>query len=51
MLPRAEQKQQTRLALMDAARHLMESGRGFGSLSLREVAKTAGSVPTGFYRH
>ena len=51
MLPRAEQKQQTRLALMDAARHLMESGRGFGSLSLREVAKTAGIVPTGFYRH
>ena len=51
MLPRAEQKQQTRNALMDAARHLMESGRGFGSLSLREVAKTAGIVPTGFYRH
>ncbi len=51
MLPRAEQKQQTRLALMDAARHLMECGRGFGSLSLREVAKTAGIVPTGFYRH
>lgn len=48
MLPRAEQKQQTRLALMDAARHLMECGRGFGSLSLREVAKTAGIVPTGF---
>ena len=51
MLPRAEQKQQTRNALMDAARHLMEGGRGFGSLSLREVAKTAGIVPTGFYRH
>jgi AcrR family transcriptional regulator len=51
MLPRAEQKQQTRNALMDAARHLMECGRGFGSLSLREVAKTAGIVPTGFYRH
>ena len=51
MLPRAEQKQQTRHALMDAARHLMECGRGFGSLSLREVAKTAGIVPTGFYRH
>ena len=46
MLPRAEQKQQTRNALMDAARHLMEGGRGFGSLSLREVAKTAGIVPT-----
>lgn len=51
MLPRAEQKQQTRHALMDAARHLMECGRGFGSLSLREVSKTAGIVPTGFYRH
>ncbi|QBF24938.1 HTH-type transcriptional repressor FabR [Pseudomonas tructae] len=51
MLPRAEQKQQTRQALLDAARHLMESGRGFGSISLREVAKTAGIVPTGFYRH
>ncbi|MDB6145192.1 MAG: TetR family transcriptional regulator [Pseudomonas sp.] len=51
MLPRAEQKHQTRLALLDAARTLMESGRGFGSLSLREVAKTAGIVPTGFYRH
>jgi len=51
MLPRAEQKQQTRHALLDAARSLMESGRGFGSLSLREVAKTAGIVPTGFYRH
>ncbi|UVL62185.1 TetR family transcriptional regulator [Pseudomonas sp. B21-032] len=51
MLPRAEQKQQTRHALLDAARNLMESGRGFGSISLREVAKTAGIVPTGFYRH
>ena len=51
MLPRAEQKQQTRRALLDAAHQLMESGRGFGSLSLREVARTAGIVPTGFYRH
>ncbi|MNS96963.1 HTH-type transcriptional repressor FabR [compost metagenome] len=51
MLPRAEQKQQTRQALLDAARHLMESGRGFGSISLREVSKSAGIVPTGFYRH
>ncbi len=51
MLPRAEQKQLTRHALLDAARQLMESGRGFGSLSLREVAKSAGIVPTGFYRH
>lgn len=51
MLPRAEQKQQTRHALLNAAHTLMESGRGFGSLSLREVARTAGIVPTGFYRH
>jgi len=51
MLPRAEQKLQTRQALLDAARHLMESGRGFGSISLREVSKSAGIVPTGFYRH
>lgn len=51
MSPRAEQKLQTRLALMDAARNLMDSGRGFGSLSLREVSRSAGIVPTGFYRH
>jgi TetR/AcrR family transcriptional regulator, fatty acid biosynthesis regulator len=51
MPPRAEQKQQTRQALMDAALSLMDSGRGFGSLSLREVSRTAGIVPTGFYRH
>lgn len=51
MLPRAEQKQQTRLALLEAARQLMAAGRGFGSISLREVAKAAGIVPTGFYRH
>ena len=29
----------------------MDSGRGFGSLSLRVVARCAGIVPTGFYRH
>lgn len=51
MLPRAEQKQQTRHALLDAARQLMASGRGFGNISLREVTKAAGIVPTGFYRH
>lgn len=48
---RIEQKQQTRQALMNAARELMDSNRGFGSLSLREVARRAGIVPTGFYRH
>ncbi len=51
MTLRAEQKQQTRQSLMDAARQLMECGRGFGSLSLREVTRVAGIVPAGFYRH
>ncbi|MBD8492790.1 TetR family transcriptional regulator [Pseudomonas syringae] len=51
MSARAEQKQQTRKALLEAAHKLMESGRGFASLSLREVARTTGIVPTGFYRH
>jgi len=51
MSPRAEQKQQTRQALMAAARELMDSNRGFDSLSLREVSRAAGIVPTGFYRH
>ena len=36
---------------MHAALELMDSGRGFGSLSLREVTRSAGIVPTGFYRH
>ena len=49
--PRAVQKQQTRQALMEAALSLMHSGRGFGSLSLREVTRLAGVVPTAFYRH
>ncbi|MDZ5604299.1 TetR family transcriptional regulator [Pseudomonas sp. RP23018S] len=51
MSPRAEQKLQTRQALLHAACELMQSGRGFGSISLREVARSAGIVPTGFYRH
>lgn len=51
MPSRAELKLQTRHALLDAARQLMDSGRGFGSLSLREIARCAGIVPTGFYRH
>ena len=45
MLPRSEQKQQTRLALMAAARNLMDSGRGFSSLSLREVTRCVGLGP------
>lgn len=48
---RAEQKRQTRQALLDATLNLIASGKAFGTLSLREVARAAGIVPTGFYRH
>jgi AcrR family transcriptional regulator len=47
---RQERKQRTRQALLDAALELL-ADRGFASLSLREVAKRAGIVPTAFYRH
>jgi AcrR family transcriptional regulator len=49
-LTRAEQKERTRIALLDAALRLLER-RSFGSLGLREVAREAGVVPTAFYRH
>ena len=51
MALREEKKLQTRQALMDAALTLMHEGAGFASLSLREVSRQAGLVPTGFYRH
>lgn len=41
----------TREALMTAALNLMQGGRSFNSLSMREVAQAAGVVPSGFYRH
>jgi len=48
---RAEQKQRTRAALISAALEMVANGRAFSSLSLREVTRTAGVVPTAFYRH
>lgn len=48
---RDERKQQSRQALLDAALTLSTSGRSFSSVSLREVAREAGLVPTAFYRH
>tara|TARA_R100001440_G_scaffold25074_2_gene40641 strand:+ start:6201 stop:6863 length:663 start_codon:yes stop_codon:yes gene_type:complete len=48
---RAEQKLKTRRSLMDAALRQLSADRGFGSLSLREVAREAGIAPTSFYRH
>ncbi|WP_243859282.1 TetR family transcriptional regulator [Amycolatopsis arida] len=47
---RVERKQRTRLTLQRAAWGLL-GDRGLVSLSLREVAKRAGVVPTAFYRH
>ncbi|MFN2427220.1 MAG: HTH-type transcriptional repressor FabR [Candidatus Binatia bacterium] len=48
---RAEQKQRTRGALMEAALRLMNGGRSYTSLGLREITREAGVVPTSFYRH
>jgi AcrR family transcriptional regulator len=49
-MTRREQKERTRVALLDAALRLLEH-KSFGSLGLREVAREAGVVPTAFYRH
>ncbi|HET6708917.1 TetR family transcriptional regulator [Amycolatopsis sp.] len=47
---RQERKMRTRQALLDTALELL-ADRPFATLSLREVAKGAGLVPTAFYRH
>lgn len=48
---RDERKLQTRQALLDAALELGRQGGSLASISLREVAREAGVVPTAFYRH
>jgi len=50
VLSRQEQKEQTREALLDAALELSQEA-GFAQVSLRQVARAAGVVPTAFYRH
>lgn len=47
---REQRKQRTRRALLDAALDLLEE-HAFGGLSLRQVTRAAGIVPTAFYRH
>nr|MBM4731270.1 TetR family transcriptional regulator [Prescottella equi] len=47
---RAQRKERTRQALLDRALEL-HADRTFASVSLREVARAAGIVPTAFYRH
>ncbi|MDX1452648.1 MAG: HTH-type transcriptional repressor FabR [Oleiphilaceae bacterium] len=51
MTRREHKKQQTRQALMQSALTLVGEDNNFNSISLREVAKNAGVVPTSFYRH
>jgi AcrR family transcriptional regulator len=50
VLTRQEQKEQTREALLDAALELSQDA-GFAQVSLRQVTRAAGVVPTAFYRH
>ena len=47
---RGERKERTRRALIDAALTLLEDS-SLVALSLRQVAKEVGIVPTAFYRH
>lgn len=47
---RGERKERTRRAILDAALALCEE-RSMAALSLRQVAKEVGIVPTAFYRH
>ena len=47
---RGERKERTRRAILDAAMHLCEDS-SLVALSLRQVAKEVGIVPTAFYRH
>ncbi len=47
---RIERKERTRRAILDAALELCET-QPLAALSLRQVAKQVGVVPTAFYRH
>lgn len=50
-LSRPERKQRTREAFLRAALKLAIERGSFSAVSLREVAREAGVVPTAFYRH
>jgi AcrR family transcriptional regulator len=50
-LSRSERKDLTRASLLQAALALIGEGRSFTSLGIREIAREAGLVPNGFYRH
>lgn len=48
---RAQQKEQTRRRLVDAALAMVAGGQTLDAISLREVARNAGIAPTSFYSH
>ncbi|AOE49970.1 HTH-type transcriptional repressor FabR [Kangiella sediminilitoris] len=48
---RAQQKEKTRQAIINAALAHLSADHSFSSMSLREVAREAGIAPTSFYRH
>ena len=48
---RETRKVHTRQALLDAALDLVQGGKSFSSLSLREITREVGVVPAAFYRH
>ena len=48
---RAQQKEKTRQAIIQAAFAHLSADHSFSSMSLREVAREAGIAPTSFYRH
>ncbi len=50
-LTRTERKDLTRSSLLQAALTLVDAGRSFTSLGIREIAREAGMVPNAFYRH
>ena len=50
-LTRAQQKEQTRRRLVEAALGMIGAGQTLDGLSLREVAREAGIAPTSFYSH
>src|SRR6478752_5244002 len=50
MSTRVERKERTRRAILDAALELSDEST-LAAISLRQVAKQVGIVPTAFYRH
>ena len=50
-LTREEKKRQTRQAFYDAVLDLCMMGQAFSTVSLRQVTREVGVVPTAFYRH